>query len=100
LEAIVNPSARIAPGYGVVTLELEDGKTVSGILQEESDTEVVIKVGNQPESVIEKSQIVKRTSAPSSMPNMTNYLTKKEIRNIVSFLSTLHGDEMQANAAE
>ncbi len=100
LEALINPSARIAPGYGVVTLELEDGKTVSGILQEENDTEVVLKVGNQPESVIEKSQIVKRTSAPSSMPNMTNYLTKKEIRNIVSFLSTLHGDEMQASAAE
>jgi putative membrane-bound dehydrogenase-like protein len=30
LEALVKPSARLAPGFGVVTLELKDGKSVSG----------------------------------------------------------------------
>ena len=98
LEAIVNPSARIAPGYGIVTLKLKDGETISGILQKENDSEVTIKVGNQPEKAIAKSEIEEQTTAPSSMPNMTSYLTKKEIRNIVSFLSTLHGDEMQASS--
>ncbi|MGB3585322.1 MAG: HEAT repeat domain-containing protein [Tunicatimonas sp.] len=97
LEAIVNPSARIAPGYGVVTLKLENGETISGILQEENETEVIIKVGNQPDKAIAKAEIIEQTTAPSSMPNMTSYLSKKEIRDIVSFLSTLHGDEMQAS---
>ncbi|MEM6843924.1 MAG: HEAT repeat domain-containing protein [Bacteroidota bacterium] len=98
LEAIVNPSARIAPGYGVVTLKLKDGETISGILQEENGEEVVIKVGSQPDKAIAKAEIEEQTTAPSSMPNMTSYLTKKEIRNIVSFLATLHGDEMQASS--
>ena len=35
LEALVNPSARLAPGFGMVTVTLKNGKTVSGILQEE-----------------------------------------------------------------
>lgn len=99
LEALINPSARLAPGYGIVTLTLKDGKTLSGILEEEDDQEFVLKVGNNTE-VIAKDQVDKRTNAPSSMPNMKNYLSKKEIRDLVSFLTTLHGDEMQANAAE
>ena len=32
LESLINPSARLAPGFGVVTVELKNGKTVSGVL--------------------------------------------------------------------
>ncbi|MEQ9437558.1 MAG: HEAT repeat domain-containing protein [Cyclobacteriaceae bacterium] len=100
LEALINPSARVAPGFGVVSLEMEGGKTLSGILQDENDSELTLKMGNKPDTVIMKAQVVKRTSAPSSMPNMKDYLSKKEIRDLVSFLITLHGDDMQASAAE
>lgn len=100
LEALINPSGRIAPGFGVVSLEMEGGKTLSGILQDENDTELILKVGNKPDTVIMKDNVVKQTSAPSSMPDMKNFLSKKEIRDLVSFLTTLHGDEMQASAAE
>ncbi|GAB3534062.1 c-type cytochrome [Pontibacter brevis] len=92
LEALINPSARLAPGYGVVTLELKNGQTVSGILQGESQNSVSVKVGGQPETVIKKSDIAKRTNAASSMPNMQYLLTKREIRDLVSFLSTLEED--------
>ncbi|WP_162053421.1 DUF7133 domain-containing protein [Pontibacter pamirensis] len=92
LEALINPSARLAPGYGVVTLELKNGQTVSGILQDEQDDSISVKVGGQPETVIKKSEIAKRTNAASSMPNMQYLLTKREIRDLVSFLSTLEED--------
>lgn len=88
LEALVNPSGRIAPGFGVVTLELKNGKTVSGVLQAEDKTSLTIK-GSQANEVVPKEQIAKRTNAPSSMPEMKYILSRKEIRDVVSFLSTL-----------
>ncbi len=93
LEALINPSARLAPGYGTVNLTLKNGKTVSGILQNETATEVNVKVGDQPDTAIQKSQIAKRTNSPSSMPEMKYLLTKREIRDVVSFLSTLKDDK-------
>ncbi len=89
LEAVVNPSARLAPGFGTVTLTLKNGKTVSGILQGETNTTVAVKVGDQPDATIQKDQIAKRVNSPSSMPEMRYLLTKREIRDVVSFLSTL-----------
>ncbi|MBC3788603.1 HEAT repeat domain-containing protein [Spirosoma utsteinense] len=96
LEAVINPSARLAPGFGSATLELKDGKIVSGIVQNETATEVIMKVGDQPDAVIRKDQISKRTNAPSSMPDMKYLLTKREIRDVVSFLSTLK-DERESS---
>ncbi|GAA4397410.1 c-type cytochrome [Nibrella viscosa] len=93
LEAVINPSARLAPGFGTVTLQLKDGKTVSGILQGENATEVLVKVGDQPDMAVKKDQIAKRTNAPSSMPDMKYLLSKREIRDVVSFLATLKDDK-------
>jgi putative heme-binding domain-containing protein len=89
LEALVNPSARLAPGFGTTTLELKNGKKVNGILQGEKDKDITLKIGDKPDTLIRKDQIVKRTDAGSSMPPMRLLLTKKEIRDVVSFLSTL-----------
>jgi quinoprotein glucose dehydrogenase len=89
LEALVTPSARLAPGFATVSLELKDGKKVSGILQGEKAGDITVKVGNKPDTVIHKDQIVKRTNAMSSMPPMGLLLTKREIRDVVSFLATL-----------
>lgn len=89
LESLINPSARIADGYGVVTLELTSGKKVIGILQKELTDAFVLKPGDKPDTVILKSAVSKRTAAPSSMPPMQYLLTKREIRDVVSFLSTL-----------
>lgn len=89
LESLINPSARIADGYGVVTLELTSGKKVIGILQKELTDSFVLKSGDKPDTVIFKSAVTKRTDAPSSMPPMQYLLTKREIRDVVSFLATL-----------
>lgn len=89
LEALINPSARLAPGFGTVNLTLKNGKTVSGILQGETNTEVMVKVGDQPDTAVRKDQIAKRVNSPSSMPEMKYLLTKREIRDVVSFLATL-----------
>ena len=89
LEALINPSARLSPGYGSVTLQLKNGKTISGILEEETNKTLTVKISGEPNAVISKTQVAKRTNALSSMPEMKNILSKKEIRDVVAFLATL-----------
>ncbi|MCK8494998.1 HEAT repeat domain-containing protein [Spirosoma sp. RP8] len=93
LEAVINPSARLAPGFGTAILDMKDGKTLSGIVQKETDSELVLKSGDDPDIIVRKDQIAKRTSAPSSMPDMKYLLSKREIRDVVSFLATLKDDK-------
>jgi quinoprotein glucose dehydrogenase len=93
LEALINPSARIAPGYGVVTVELGNGKIIAGILQEDTEKQLVIKIGEKPDTVISKADVVKQSTAPSSMPPMRYLLTKRQIRDLMSFLATLKEEE-------
>jgi putative heme-binding domain-containing protein len=89
LEALIIPGARLSPGYGMVNLELKNGKKLFGILEKENETSITLKIGGEPAQVIQKSQVAKRTDSPSSMPDMKQTLSKREIRDIVSFLATL-----------
>ncbi|MEX1240190.1 MAG: HEAT repeat domain-containing protein [Cyclobacteriaceae bacterium] len=89
LESLLSPSARIAPGFGIVTLNLDGGKTIGGILLEEKNEKMVLKVGERPDTIISKGDIVKQTNAPSSMPPVRYLLTKRQIRDLMSFLTTL-----------
>jgi quinoprotein glucose dehydrogenase len=98
LEALVDPSKRIAPGFGVVIVDLKDGKTISGILIEENEVSIALKIGSRPDTVINKDQIERRVNAASSMPDMKNFLTKREIRDLVSFLATLRKDDLEEPA--
>jgi putative heme-binding domain-containing protein len=90
LIALVEPSARLAPGYGFVTLELENGETVSGTLENDSVEGVSIKNGQGEIKSYSKAEIKEKKLAPSSMPSMAEMLNKREIRDLVSFLSTLN----------
>jgi len=89
LESMIDPGKRLAPGFGIVTLELDNGKTLSGILSGETDSRLTLKIGNQPDTVLLKTDVVNRTNAPSSMPDMKQLMTRREIRDVVSFLATL-----------
>ncbi|GAB3642869.1 DUF7133 domain-containing protein [Spirosoma arcticum] len=91
LESVINPSARLAPGFGTVEVKLKNGKTVAGILEEETDGAISVKVGDKA-NTIPKDQIAKRTNSPSGMPEMKYLLTKREIRDVVGFLATLKED--------
>jgi putative heme-binding domain-containing protein len=89
LEALVNPSARLAPGYGSVSLKLTDGQEVFGTLAKETTTELTITTSDAEPLVIPIARIAKRENMPSSMPPMGSLLSKREIRDVVEFLSNL-----------
>jgi quinoprotein glucose dehydrogenase len=87
LESLINPSARLSPGYGQVLLKLTDGQEVTGTLSKETETELVLITSEAEPLKIPISRIAKRENMPSSMPAMGSLLTKREIRDIVEFLT-------------
>ncbi len=89
LQALIEPSARIAPGYGTVSLRLQDGQEVSGTLISENDHEIQLKTNEAEPLKIAVSRIKSRENAPSGMPPMGLLMSKREIRDVVEFLSSL-----------
>ena len=89
LQALVEPSARLSPGFGMVVLTLKDGQTAAGILNEENDHELVLKTSEAEPLKIAVARIAKRDNVPSSMPPMGSIMSKREIRDVVEFLSNL-----------
>ncbi|TAE53618.1 MAG: heme-binding protein, partial [Bacteroidetes bacterium] len=87
LQALIEPSARLAPGYGTVVLTLDDGQVVSGVLSEERADELILKTNSAEPLEVPLARIKKRENMPSSMPPMGAVMTKREIRDVVEFLS-------------
>jgi len=89
LQSLIEPSARLSPGYGSVMLTLKDGQSVSGVLMEESDHELLLKTSEAEPLKMAVSRIAKRENLPSSMPPMGYIMSKREIRDMVEFLTNL-----------
>lgn len=87
LEALINPSARLSPGYGMVTVTLKDGQTVTGILEEETKDELILKTSDAEPMEIALSRIDKRKNMASGMPPMGTLMSKREIRDVIEFLA-------------
>lgn len=89
LQALIEPSARIAPGYGNVSLVLTDGQEVNGTLLLENEHEIQVKTNEAEPLKIALSRIKSRENSPSGMPPMGSLLSKREIRDVVEYLSSL-----------
>ena len=87
LEAMIEPSARLSPGYGTVSLTLKDGQKITGTLLEENDEELILQTSEAEPLEIAISRIDKRINNPSSMPPMGTLMSKSEIRDMVEFLA-------------
>ena len=90
LESLLEPSARIAAGYGTVGITLKNGKRVDGTLRDETPTDVVIVAGTPPaEQRIAKTEIAERTNPVSAMPPIGLIVKPRDVRDLVAYLSTL-----------
>ncbi len=89
-EALVEPNKRIAPGYGMVGITLNNGDRIDGTVREETATEVVVMTGVPavPRRV-KKADIAERTDPVSAMPPLGLILKPREVRDLVEFLSGL-----------
>jgi putative membrane-bound dehydrogenase-like protein len=89
LQALIEPSARLAPGYGTVLLKLKEGQEVFGVLAKETPEALTINTSDAEPLVVPVSRIVSRENTPSSMPVMGTILSKREIRDLVEYLALL-----------
>jgi quinoprotein glucose dehydrogenase len=87
LEALIDPSARLAPGFGSVKLTLKDNQEVTGILLKETAEELILKTAEAEPLEIPVSRIGKRQNLASGMPPMRTLLSKREIRDVIEFLA-------------
>ena len=89
LQALVEPSVRIAPGFGSVSLTLKDGQVVNGTLAKETAEALTINTSDAEPLVIPVARITKRENMPSGMPPMGSLLSKREIRDVIEYLANL-----------
>lgn len=89
LRALVDPGAEVAQGYGMTTVTLQSGETISGQLAQEGSAGIELILADGNSRKIPAETIVARTAPLSSMPPMGYLLTKREIRDVVEYLSSL-----------
>ncbi|MFT5524347.1 MAG: quinoprotein glucose dehydrogenase [Pirellulaceae bacterium] len=89
LESIVTPNAKIAKGYGSVTLVLNNGKVLGGRVKAEDKLSITILTAENVTRRIERAAIEQQVAAPSAMPDMTKLLSLRQMRDLVEYLSTL-----------
>jgi len=89
LEALIEPSKRLAPGYGTVTVTLKDGQNVTGILEKETKEELILRTSDAEPMEIPISRIKNRENSISAMPAAGKLISKRELRDLIEFLGSL-----------
>ena len=99
LQALVDPGATIAPGYGTFNLTLHDDKVLSGLFYAETDTTITLGKSGEKLQVFNKSDIKHIQRSTSGMPPMNYMLTPAQIRDVVAYLESLKGKGEQVPTA-
>ncbi len=85
-ESLVAPQAKVAPGYGLMSITTKSGSSISGALKEENQSSVTLILPDKTETTVKTSDIANRTQPISTMPPMGNILSANELRDIIAYL--------------
>jgi putative heme-binding domain-containing protein len=97
-ESLVEPSAKIVPGFGVETIVLKDGTTLAGgVLKGDAKT-LEVRMPDGKTRKVALVSVASRTPPVSLMPPMLGILTPTEIRDVVAYLSGLKPKASKAKA--
>jgi putative heme-binding domain-containing protein len=89
LEALILPNATLAKGYALMVVTLKDGTSLSGSLEKESATDLTLRMADGGVKTISLATVAERSTPASMMPPMDAMLGKKEIRDVIEYLTTL-----------
>jgi len=91
-DSLVTPDAEVAIPYRAVQVVTKTGQTVAGIRLNEDDISVQLRdEGDNLRSFLKEDLRDIRRDKPSLMPAYGSALSKKEIEDVVSYLSSLRG---------
>jgi quinoprotein glucose dehydrogenase len=90
LEAVVAPNKAIAEGWGQTAFQMSNGDVEVGRIEKETDAEVVLVLADGLRKTLRKASIAQRKAGLSSMPeDIAKRLSKRDLRDLVEFLSSL-----------
>jgi PQQ-dependent dehydrogenase (methanol/ethanol family) len=89
-EAVRRPSARIKPGYKVVAVRLNDGRTVRGFARNENRYSIQVQDLTGQFHLLKQEQIAQTVHEPGSLMPATR-CSEDECRDLTAFLSSLTG---------
>lgn len=96
LESLVAPTMHIAPGFGMVSVTLKDGKSFAGVIAAETPEMMELRLADGAVRKIATTDITVKTPPMSVMPPMSAILTKRQIRDVVAYLAGLKGSQKKA----
>ncbi len=89
LESLIDPQAKIADGYGLITFTMKNGEILTGSIEKKSANFLSIKDQSGVRSLIKTADIKSRSKSVSSMPPMMGILTPRDLRDLVAYMKTL-----------
>src|SRR5207302_9246796 len=89
LSNVFDPSLVIGPAYQVTTLVTKDGRNLTGLVAEDSEQRIVLKMPGEGEENIARNNVkYVRVSKLSMMPErIESILSKKDLSDLFAFLS-------------
>lgn len=95
-ESLLQPSARLTPGYGLVTVTLRNGQTLRGFARSQSNFEIALQdMGGQFHLLTESEISAVTEEKQSAMPPVD--AAAADLQNLIAYLSTL--DRVKPGAA-
>jgi len=89
-EALQNPDARIAPGYGMVAVRLRDGRTLRGFARSRTSFDVAVQDRTGAFHPVSLDDVAAITDEKPSHMDRVN-ASGDELRDVIAFLSRLTG---------
>jgi putative heme-binding domain-containing protein len=91
IQSILQPSATISPGYGLMTVETRDGRTLQGTLKKADDSGIELMGGDGQRVRIATADVFSRTGSTTSlMPEgLQTALSLQEFTDLVEYLASL-----------
>ncbi len=89
-DALLNPDARIAPGYGMVSARLRDGRTLRGFARSRSSFDVAIQDLAGAFHTLSFDNVVSITEEKTSHMAAVK-ASADELRDVIAYLSTMTG---------
>ena len=88
-ESLINPSAKIVPGFGFETLTLKSGEVLAGSVLSETPLALRLRQADGVMKEVAPGAVASRTPPISMMPPMLGILTPDELRDVVAYLASL-----------
>jgi putative heme-binding domain-containing protein len=89
LSNVFDPSLMIGPGYQVTTIVTKDGRNLTGLITEDNEQRVVVRMPGEGEETVARNHVkYTRVSKLSMMPEgIETLLDKKDLADLFAFLA-------------